>query len=73
MDEKIDEILKWINAGRSDIVTLLAGVLFLKNGNVDQEAKRRFEEKTGFKVVAGKTMGMLGGYILVDDEKWYFA
>lgn len=73
MEEKINEIVKWMEAGRPEIITLLAGVLFLKNGEIDQEAKKLFEEKTGFKVVAGRVMGMLGGYILAEGEKWYFA
>lgn len=73
MEEKINEIVKWMEAGRSDVVTALAGDFFIKNGQIDTEAKKLFEEKTGFKVFAGKTMGMLGGYILAESEKWYFA
>lgn len=73
MEEQINKIVKMMEEGRPDIVTFLAGVLFLNNGEVDQTAKATFEEKTGFKVVAGKTQGLLGGYILADGEKWYFA
>jgi len=73
MEEQIRKIVDMMEQGRPDIVTYLAGVLFLNNGAVDQAAKEAFEKQTGYKVVAGKVMGLLGGYILADGEKWYFV
>lgn len=73
MDEKIEKIKEMMEAGRSDVVGFLAADLFLKGNEVNEQAKIRFQEITGFKVVTGKTMGMLAGYILAENEKWYFG
>lgn len=73
LDEKIEDINKWIKAKRPDIFSVLAGILFFENGEVNQERVKAFSDNTGYKVVVGKPMGMLGGYIVVDGEKWYFG
>ncbi len=72
-EEKIKKIVYWMEHGRPEVAGLLASELFLDGGKINEDAKKDFEDKTGYPVKITKVMGMLGGYILADNEKWYFA